>query len=459
MTVERTSVSVDSPTEIKPFKDISEVPQKLIKCLTINQKITSTKEKFIKELLLVFLKEFLAPSEIQKYCWPALAKGYDFIGVAETGSGKTLGFMIPLLAKIAISDFRASTKPQLLVIAPTRELAIQIHEVIAQKIKMHGMNSICIYGGVPKTEQIKILEKYKPLVVIGTPGRIIDLMNDKVLNLSSIKSWVLDEADRMLDMGFEPELREMASVMKHSTRQTVMFSATWPISVQTVATRYLKKDRVMVTVSENSTSKTLKAASSISQIVEVIDERQKDHRVIELLKEYHNSIDSLTILFVLYKKEAARILELCRRHKFEAVCLHGDMSQKEREQAFKSFKEREYRLLIATDVAARGLDIPSVSTVINYTFPLTIEDYVHRIGRTGRAGKKGHSHTLFTSKENKLAAELVAQLKASNQPVPKELIEFGGSTKRKEHSEYGAFYKEIDTSIKSKHFKFDNEDE
>ena len=167
--------------------------------------------------------------------------------------------------------------------------------------------------------------------------------------------------------------------------------------------------------------------------MEVVEERHKNGRIIELLKHYHTSKDSRTILFVLYKKEAVRVEQLCQSHGYNCVALHGDMTQPAREAAYNSFKSGKASLLIATDVAARGLDIPLVTTVLNYTFPLTIEDYVHRIGRTGRAGLTGISHTLFTSNESKLAAELVAQLKASEQEVPKKLLDFGGFTKRKEH--------------------------
>ena len=447
------TVTAENYDGIKPVTSIKKAPRKIVKSLLRTRESTFKEEA--KKLVKLLCGSFRKPSEIQKHCWPALAAGKDIIGVAETGSGKTLAFAVPLLAKLCLRC-DATSGVKMLVVAPTRELSIQIHSVIADAALLHSISTACVYGGTPRKEQINDLSRRKPSVIIGTPGRLVDLLADNVLDLSSVGSWVLDEADRMLDMGFEPELRQLAAAMSSADRHTVMFSATWPLSIQAMAKRYLKPDFCKVTIHKGELNM-LKAASGVKQIVEVLDGRDKDKRIIELLRQYHSG-STRTILFVLYKKEAVRIEQLCRKNAYACVTLHGDMSQPARESAYKLFKSGEATLLIATDVAARGLDIPSVSTVLNYTFPLTIEDYVHRVGRTGRAGMTGLSHTLFTAAESKLAAELVAQLKAAGQQVPDTLLAFGGTTRRKEHSEYGAFYREPEPGAKPKHVKFDEDE-
>lgn len=472
-------VKVEGHGTFEPLSSIKKASKTILKILKKSFTKPSKEAKSLFDAILTrLIGSFSAPSPIQSYCWPYVASQKDVIGIAETGSGKTLAFSVPLLAKIVISFFEnrfaTDMNPQILVIAPTRELAIQINNVFdsisgifTQHTKCNRSISMCLYGGTDRSAQIRLLKENLPLIIIGTPGRLLDLADSGVLRLSSINSLVLDEADRMLDMGFEPEIRQLVSKMHgdHS-RQTIMFSATWPISIQTVASRYLKADFIKISILKTSeihgdaTDSALRASSNIKQVVDVVDDMKKNHCLLDLLKKYCPKKETpRTIIFVLYKKEAVRIEELCSKHGYECVALHGDMTQPAREKAYEAFRDGTARVLIATDVAARGLDIPSVNAVINYTFPLTVEDYVHRIGRTGRAGKTGLAHTLFTAKESHLAAALVAQLKASDQTVPQELIAFGGSTKRKEHSEYGAFYREIDPSKRAKHTKFEDDSE
>lgn len=392
--------------------------------------------------------EFQRPTPIQAQCWPVLAAGRDVIGIAETGSGKTHSFLVPALSHVlslqassssstpATTNNPSALAPWVLIIAPTRELAMQTADICAGSAGACGASSICLYGGVNKGEQKRALRSSPNLkIVVATPGRLIDLVDERSLDLSRVSYFVLDEADRMLDLGFEPDVRKIASMVRRQ-RQTVMFSATWPESIQKLASEFLHHP-VRVTIG----SEDLAACRSVSQIVEVLDDnRQKDGRLLALLREYHKSRANKVLVFVLYKKEAARVESTLRRSGWSCCAIHGDMSQAERTRAFESFKRGERPLLIATDVAARGLDIPDVEFVLNYTFPLTVEDYVHRIGRTGRAGKKGTAHTLFTKFDKAHAGALVNVLTEAGQPVPEALRSFGTHVKRKEHALYGHHY-------------------
>lgn len=412
----------------------------------------------VPERLKAITKKFTKPTPIQSATWPILLKGdRDVIGIAETGSGKTLSFALPGLVhyeqKSAATNGSGKRKPCILVLAPTRELASQIHEQFIEAAKGTGARAVCIYGGCPKDAQRSELKRGVD-VVVGCPGRILDLMEEGSCLLDQVSYVALDEADRMLDLGFEKEVRKIIKAA-NSARRVVMFSATWPTSIQDLASEFLSS-AVKVTVG----SEDLSANGNIRQIVEVIDPYEKEKRLLQLLNEYHGKTRKNRVLvFCLYKKEAARVEQFLQRNRWNCIAIHGDMKQNERNQSFYAFKNGEIPLLIATDVAARGLDIPDVEYVINFTFPLTIEDYVHRIGRTGRAGRKGVSHTLFTQHDKARSGELVNLLKQMNQEVPQDLIRFGTTVKRKEHSVYGAFYKEIDKTVAPTKIVFDSDDE
>ncbi|KAG1701121.1 hypothetical protein DVH05_011362 [Phytophthora capsici] len=399
-------------------------------------------------------KGFDKPTPIQSQCWPILASGRDIIGIAETGSGKTLAFAIPGLIHIAAQP-EVSHKhpgPRMLVVAPTRELAMQSSAVIAEAGKKCGLKSICIYGGVPKQTQKKALRDGVH-VVVATPGRLKDLVEERSCNLSKVTFVVLDEADRMLDEGFEKDIRAIIG-STHPERQIAMFSATWPQSIQKLAHEFLNNP-VKVTIGSDE----LAASQNVTQIVEVIEDRARDARAHALLQKYHSSRKNRVLLFVLYKKEADRVERMLHQRGWNCVAIHGDRSQQQRSEAVEQFKSGEIPLLIATDVAARGLDIPGVEYVMNYSFPLTIEDYVHRIGRTGRGGKKGTAHTFFTANDKPRAGELVNLLRESNQEVPKDLTKFGTHVKKKEHKLYGAFAKNIDVNKKATKITFDSDGE
>jgi len=282
-----------------------------------------------------------------------------------------------------------------------------------------------MYGGVAKQDQRRSLDKGVHIIV-ATPGRLLDFEQEGACNLGEVTYLVLDEADRMLDLGFEKDIRAIIGKLP-KIRQTLMFSATWPAEVRALASQFLLNP-IKVTIG----SANLTANKNVHQIVEVIDQYERDRRLVELLKKYHKSRKNKILIFVLYKAEATRVENFLKRNGFENTSIHGDKSQPAREQALAAFTSGSVPLLVATDVAARGLDIPKVEYVINYSFPLTIQDYVHRIGRTGRAGATGISHTFFQPFDKTHAGELVAVLKESNQVVPEDLLKFGVAIKKKE---------------------------
>ncbi|ORX56338.1 DEAD-domain-containing protein [Hesseltinella vesiculosa] len=398
-------------------------------------------------------QKFEKPTPIQATTWPISLSGRDIVGIAETGSGKTYAFTIPGLVHISSKLLKAEPakrKPTMLVVSPTRELAMQSQEQAEEAGKAFGIRSVCLYGGVSKEGQRSMLEKGVDIVV-ATPGRLIDLLNEGYCDLSEVTFLVLDEADRMLDDGFEKDIRAIMDATPKNNRQTLMFSATWPESIRKLANEYLNNP---MRVSIGSTD--LAASQNIKQIVQVIDNpRDKEYKLIELLNKIHRKQNNRVLVFALYKKEAARIEFTLRRQGFKVVGIHGDKNQAQRTEALAQFKDGSLPLMVATDVAARGLDIPDVEYVINLTFPLTIESYVHRIGRTGRGGKKGTAYTFFTAEDKSHSGELINVLKQANQQVPPELMKFGTTVKKKTHGAYGAFFKETADAPKATKIIFD----
>ncbi|KAJ1431111.1 RNA helicase, DEAD-box type, Q motif [Sesbania bispinosa] len=409
------------------------------------------------ENVLECCKGFDRPSPIQSRAWPFLLDGRDLIGIAATGSGKTLAFGIPAVMHVLRKRKSKASKgrnPLCLVLSPTRELAQQISDVMCDAGQSCGVESICLYGGTSKGPQISSLKSGID-IVIGTPGRIQDLIEMGVCRLNEVSFVVLDEADRMLDMGFEQIVRSILG-QTCSVRQMVMFSATWPLPVHHLAQEFMNPHPVKVVVG----SEDLAANHDVMQIVEVLDDRARDKRLIALLEKYHESQRNRVLVFVLYKLEATRVEKMLQQGGWKVVSIHGDKAQHDRTKALSLFKKGSCPLMIATDVAARGLDIPDVEAVINYSFPLTTEDYVHRIGRTGRAGKKGVAHTFFTQQNKGLAGELVNVLREAGQIVPDALLKFGTHVKKKESKLYGAHFKEIPVDApKSQKITFDDTDD
>ncbi|XP_078182488.1 DEA(D/H)-box RNA helicase family protein [Carex rostrata] len=416
--------------------------------------LTSFSQANLPEKVLQCCQNFTKPSPIQSHAWPFLLNGRDFIGIAATGSGKTIAFGVPALMHILNKKESKKAVPRCLVLSPTRELAQQISDVLSEAGSACGVKSVCLYGGTSKGPQISALRSGVD-IVIGTPGRMKDMIEMGECILKDVSFVVLDEADRMLDLGFEPEVRAILS-QTCSVRQMVMFSATWPLAVHQLAQEFMDPNPVKVAVG----SEDLSANHDVMQIVEVLDERSRDERLFALLEKYHQSRRNRVLVFVLYKKEASRVELMLQRKGWKAVSIHGDKAQHARTEALSLFKEGTSPLLIATDVAARGLDIPDVEVVINYSFPLTTEDYVHRIGRTGRAGKKGVAHTFFTQANKGLSGELVNVLREAGQVVPASLTKFGTHVKKKESKLYGAHFKEITADApKSTKITFADSDE
>lgn len=325
------------------------------------------------------LKKFSKPTTIQSVAWPFLFASRDLIGVAETGSGKTLAFGLPCIQRVVdINARHSSSRVSAVIITPTRELAMQIRDQLVQYVPK-GLGVACLYGGASKDEQRQSLKRAS--IVIATPGRLKDLQNDQPI-VDKTRFLVLDEADRMLDKGFEQDIKDIIGAMPDSKkRQTVMFTATWPPAVRQLAESFMRSP-VTVTIG-GGLSSDLRANDRIKQIVEVVKPQDKESRLLSLLNQYQrgkNRTDRI-LVFCLYKKEAMRIERMIRSKGFNVGGIHGDLSQNERIKSLEAFKAGSVPLLIATDVAARGLDIPSVKLVLNVTFPLTVEDYVHRIGR------------------------------------------------------------------------------
>ena len=327
------------------------------------------------------LSSFKSPTPVQSATWPLLFSGRDVIGIAETGSGKTLAFGLPCLKKILDSSRskRKQARPSAVIISPTRELAMQIYDQLTKFATPVNIEVACIFGGVKKDDQRNVLKSAE--IVVATPGRLKDLQNDGSLDLGKVKYLVLDEADRMLDKGFEQDIRDIIDFMPTSSRQTIMFTATWPPVVRNLAATFMNSS-VTVTIGGEPSSDP-RANTRIKQEVEVVKPQEKEGRLVDLLNRSQRGVKSpdKVLAFCLYKKEAIRIERLLRTKAFKVAAIHGDMSQQERFNSLEAFKSGTATILVATDVAARGLDIPSVKLVLNVTFPLTVEDYVHRIGR------------------------------------------------------------------------------
>lgn len=327
-------------------------------------------------------KGYITPTPIQDESIPHVLEGKDIVGLANTGTGKTAAFLIPLIDKVI--KFRAlGNDERVLIMVPTRELAIQIEQEFFGFAKGLGINSVTCVGGANIVPQMRVLRR-NPAFVIGTPGRLKDLMERKELNLSGFGTVVLDEADRMLDMGFINDMRFIMSFM-HQKRHTLFFSATLGRDIENLIGEFLSNP-VRVSVKTRETSHT------IDQDVVRVPSAAKFEKLVELLKQ--DGMDRV-LVFGRTKHGVERMAKDLRREGVAAESIHGNKTHSARQKALKLFKDSHARVLVATDVAARGLDITGVSHVINYDLPATYEDYTHRIGRTGRAGKGGMALTFI----------------------------------------------------------------
>ncbi|KAI3387415.1 hypothetical protein SNEBB_000947, partial [Seison nebaliae] len=355
--------------------------------------------------------KFEKPSPIQSQAWPIALSGRDFIGIAQTGTGKTLAFLLPAMIHICAQTQPIAERlgPNILVLSPTRELAQQIEREIA-KYSFQGIRSLCIYGGGDRRKQIEICRQGVQ-VVIATPGRLWDLQSANHIDVKSVTFLVLDEADRLLDLGFEPQILKILLDIRPD-RQTIMTSATWPIGVQRLAKKYFTNPvYIRVGSLELSTVKT------VEQKVMLVNDDEKESEILKLLRELMRQNESILIFFM--KKVTCDFLAAKIGMK-EIYCevIHGGRDQIDREQALENMRNGDCKLLLATDVAARGIDIPNITVVINYDFPKDMSEYVHRVGRTGRAGRKGTAISFFTKYNWSKATELIRMMEEHDQLIP-----------------------------------------
>ncbi|KAM4584577.1 putative ATP-dependent RNA helicase DDX17 [Odontesthes bonariensis] len=364
---------------------------------------------------------FKEPTAIQSQGFPVAMSGRDLVGIAQTGSGKTLAYLLPAIVHINHQPYlERGDGPICLVIAPTRELAQQVQQVAYDYGKSSRIKSTCVYGGAPKGPQIRDLERGVE-ICIATPGRLIDFLEVGKTNLRRCTYLVLDEADRMLDMGFEPQIRKIIEQIRPD-RQTLMWSATWPKEVRQLAEDFLR-DYIQINVGALE----LSANHNILQIVDVCMETEKDQKLIQLMEEIMAEKENKTIIFVETKKRCDDLTRRMRRDGWPAMCIHGDKSQPERDWVLIEFRSGKAPILIATDVASRGLDVEDIKFVINYDYPSSSEDYVHRIGRTARSTNKGTAYTFFTPGNLRQARDLVRVLEEARQAVNPKLLQLVNS--------------------------------
>uniref|UniRef100_A0A7S1AVP3 RNA helicase n=1 Tax=Noctiluca scintillans TaxID=2966 RepID=A0A7S1AVP3_NOCSC len=360
---------------------------------------------------------FTAPTPIQAHTWSIAVEGRDVIGVAKTGSGKTLAFLLPGFLRVLHGR---PPPPTICILAPTRELACQI-EAEAEKFgRPLGIRTACCYGGAPRGPQLSALRRGVQ-VVVACPGRLNDFISSAAVRLQNVTYMVLDEADRMLDMGFEPQIRSVIAETSPD-RQTLLFTATWPKDVRSLASEFLRKP-IHVQTGKNET---LTANQDIEQnVIFCTSEAEKTTQLISILQNLQYGDRCLIFCET---KRATELLcsTLVSQHRIPAVRIHGDMEQRDRKGALESFRSARSPVLVATDVAARGLDVKGVSVVVNFEAAGTAKDYVHRIGRTGRAGNKGVAYSLLLRSEDRKAQDIVQVMRQNNIPIPPELQEVAG---------------------------------
>ena len=379
----------------------------------------------------------------QKRCWPAACSGADLLAIAPPGSGKTLAFLLPAI-EAALEDQKANVDigkkrpgaPAALVVAPTRELTLQIASVCNKLKKAVPVRAVAVYGGASQEEQEEALKQTTShaLLVIGTPGRLLAVLESGALQLDRTKMLILDEADRMLALGFEEQLSAIREKLPDNVkggRQTLLFSATFPKAVRAISKTWLRKDHATVNIEANSkenlqNGEIAEAAhmSNVEQAVHVCAEHKKSRKLMKYitkLRAADGRARSRVLVFANRIKTVQFIADLCKRHGERVSTLHGTMKQEKRDLAMKDFKAGKTPILIATDVAGRGLDIAGLEYVVNWDFPGSVEQYRHRVGRAGRAGRKGAALSFFTRKFAPLADDLVKLLKEGGHPIDPNL--------------------------------------
>ncbi|XP_065887301.1 putative ATP-dependent RNA helicase Pl10 [Dysidea avara] len=399
------------PTSIEKFSDID-----LREVLQDNIKFTN----------------YIKPTPVQKYAVPIILATRDLMACAQTGSGKTAAFLVPIVNAMLNGGCprveprlqrRNKQFPLALILAPTRELSSQIYDESNKFTYRSRIRPCVVYGGADVGSQLRDLERGCHLLV-ATPGRLVDMMERGRVGLDYCRFLVLDEADRMLDMGFEPQIRrivEQDTMPRVGDRQTMMFSATFPKEIQALARDFLSNYIFLAVGKVGSTSE------NITQKIVWVDEQDKRSFLLDLLNA--SSRDSLTLIFVETKKGADSLDCFLYEREYSVTCIHGDRSQRDRELALSQFKRGESPILVATAVAARGLDIPNVKHVINYDLPSDIEEYIHRIGRTGRVGNLGLATSFFNDKNRNIVCDLMSLLIETKQEQPPWMISMSESVK------------------------------
>lgn len=353
---------------------------------------------------------YTEPTPIQAQAIPVILAGRDVLGGAQTGTGKTAGFTLPLLHRLARhannSPSPAKHPVRALILCPTRELAMQVYDSVLTYGKHLALKSACIYGGVDIKAQISQMKEGREIVV-ATPGRLLDHVQQKTVSFGAVEFLVLDEADRMLDMGFIPDIKRIIALLPQE-RQSLLFSATFSEEIKKLADAMLRAPQLIEVARRNQVSET------ITHRVHLVAADHKRHLLLKLLTD---SELSQVLVFVATKFGASRLAVWLEKQGVNAIAIHGDRSQAQRTEALAAFKSGRARVLVATDVAARGLDIDDLPHVINYELPRVAEDYVHRIGRTGRAGKSGDATSLVAPEEQPYLVEIEKLIKRKIEQV------------------------------------------
>ncbi|XP_050423738.1 probable ATP-dependent RNA helicase DDX43 [Adelges cooleyi] len=386
--------------------NVSQIPKPVVKFYHAFENYPEILEEIKKQ-------NFETPSPVQCQAWPIIMSGHDLIAIAQTGTGKTLAFLLPAFIHLdgQVTPRNERKGPSILVLAPTRELVLQIESEV-NKYSYKGIKAISIYGGASSGKQKECLRKGVE-IVIATPGRLNDFVGSGSIDLSNVTYIILDEADRMLDLGFEPQIR-VSLLQVRPDRQTIMTSATWPPGVKRLAKSYTSNP-VQVMVG----SLDLTTVNTVKQEILFMEDDEKEEWLNNFLTNINE--DDKVIIFVNKKVTVDQLsADLCMK-RFNVESIHGGREQSDRETALESMRDGSVSILIATDVASRGIDINDITVVINYDFTKDIEEYVHRVGRTGRAGKTGLAITLMTRRDWAKAKELVDLMEKSGQEVPPEL--------------------------------------
>ena len=344
--------------------------------------------------------KFNVPTPIQRQAIPQALDGDDIIGIAQTGTGKTMAFSLPMVQHLASNNAKG------LILVPTRELAVQVEESVNKIARPFQIRTVVLIGGESFGKQFKDLSR-KPRIIIATPGRLIDLMEQKKVHLKDVKILVLDEADRMLDMGFAPQIERILKTVP-TERQTMLFSATMPPEIVRMASKHMHTP-VHVEIAPAGTT-----AEHVTHELFIVNQEMKKALLRKLLDQYRGSV----LLFCRTKMGAKRAAMDLRKNGFAAAEIHSDRSLKQRQEALEGFKKGKYRILAATDIAARGIDVKNISLVINYDLPDELENYVHRIGRTGRAGVSGHAIS-FARPDQRSEVICIERLIKSTVPISK----------------------------------------